>query len=355
MNCPAHCLIYQHQVRSYRDLPLKLCDFTALHRNELSGTLTGLLRLRQFHQDDGHIFCRNEQLSSMIEETLSLVHRLYSKTYRFPRYALRLSTRPEEGYLGDLDQWNEAETILAEALRNHVDRFHFGKDEGEGEQKEPIELVVEKGAGAFYGPKIDVVLQDSLGRHHQTATLQLDFQLPKRFQLTYVDSEGHPKTPVLIHRALLGSLERFIAVWMEECQGKWPLWASPRQCKVLAVHPGNHGYAMEVSRELKKVMGELMPGEPGFVEVESEQAAEKESLGKRIREGQMLSFNYIVVVGDQEVQTRTVSLRSRDTQRTLKGLSVSQVRSIWEKELQQQDEKRVTEKESGRTKLKREQ
>jgi threonyl-tRNA synthetase len=287
MNCPAHCLIFKSESRSYRDLPIRLADFTPLHRNELSGTLTGLTRLRQFHQDDAHIFCTTDQVSNEIASILDMFHRLYIKTFKFPSYSLVLSTRPES-FIGSEVDWNRAETTLKSALDQHAQLF-----------PELPSVRVEKGAGAFYGPKIDLLLNDSQHRTHQLATVQLDFQLPHRFQLEYVSAENNRQRPVVIHRAVLGSLERFWAIWMEETKGRWDLWCNPRQILVLPVHAGCLEYAQTLMEALKN--------EKYHVDVDARDL----SLSKRVREGQTMQYNYSVIIGDQEVSERQVAIRRR--------------------------------------------
>ena len=235
MNCPGHCLLFQSQRRSYRDLPIRYADFSPLHRNEISGALSGLTRVRRFHQDDGHIFCRPTQVEIEISNSLDFVDLVY-KTLGFEDYRLVLSTRPEKVYMGTVDEWNRAEDQLKRALEASGKLWRTSA-----------------GDGAFYGPKIDVIVQDSDGKKHQTGTIQLDFQLPKRFGLGYeapapeLEARGERTsdsvslqtmgsvTPVMIHRAVLGSLERFMALLLEYYHGQLPFWLSPRQITILTV------------------------------------------------------------------------------------------------------------------------
>ena len=235
MNCPGHCLLFKSDTRSYRDLPIRYADFSALHRNEISGALSGLTRVRRFHQDDGHIFCRPSQIGEEIEKTLQFVGLVYG-TFGLGPYKLVLSTRPKHHFIGRTEDWDRAEAQLRQAL-NKTGR-EWRKNQGDG---------------AFYGPKIDIILKDSDGKEHQTATIQLDFQLPRRFGLKYIapaselESMGilttDPSllasygevTPVIIHRAILGSLERFMALLIEHYKGRWPFWLSPRQGIILVV------------------------------------------------------------------------------------------------------------------------
>lgn len=201
MNCPGHCLIFDSETRSWRDLPLRLADFGVLHRNEIHGALSGLTRVRRFQQDDGHIFCTHDQIEDEIANALEFLKDVYS-TFNFT-FELVLSTRPES-YMGEIEMWNKAE----EALKNSL-------------QKMNAKWTLNEGDGAFYGPKIDVNIRDALRRSHQCATIQLDFQLPLRFNLSYASEDGGKKTPVIIHRAIFGSMERFLAIITENFGGKW--------------------------------------------------------------------------------------------------------------------------------------
>jgi len=228
MNCPAHCLMFAHRPRSWRELPLRLADFGALHRAEASGSLGGLTRLRCFQQDDAHIFCAPDQLEAEIRGCLDFLHSVYA-ILGFS-FRLALSTRPS-GFLGEPCLWDQAEQVLQRALEE------FGK---------PWDL--NPGDGAFYGPKIDVHLHDALSRPHQCGTIQLDFQLPLRFDLQYKGQAGVLERPVLIHRAVLGSVERMLGVLAESCGGKWPLWLSPFQVVVIPVQTEQEEYAREVRR-----------------------------------------------------------------------------------------------------------
>ncbi|BFZ61839.1 hypothetical protein YB2330_002916 [Saitoella coloradoensis] len=304
MNCPGHCLIYASDDRSYRDLPIRYADFSPLHRNEASGALQGLTRVRRFHQDDAHIFCTPAQIASEIADTLRFVHAVFT-VFQLPSYELFLSTRPEK-YIGELAEWEQAEGALKEAL-NTTGR----------------EWAVKEGDGAFYGPKIDIVLKDAAGRRHQTATIQLDFQLPHRFNLKYRDAGGEIKTPVIVHRAILGSVERTMAILMEHTGGKWPFWLSPRQATVVpaTTAPEVIAYAEAVQRRLSGVVNTLTtatePPSPTlematrtfFVDID---ASEGKTLGKRVREAQKRRVNFTLVVGQKEMVNGTVAVRSRD-------------------------------------------
>eukprot|EP00741_Cyanophora_paradoxa_P023069 tig00021537_g22279.t1 len=285
MNCPGHCLMFAQRARSYRELPLRLADFGVLHRNELSGTLTGLTRVRRFQQDDAHIFCAQDQIMSEIEGALGFMESVYGR-FGF-EFELRLSTRPEN-FLGDIEVWNTAEADLKAALDK------FGK---------PWEL--NPGDGAFYGPKIDITVFDALKRRHQCATIQLDFQLPIRFNLQYSTAEaegsgeqGRLARPVIIHRAILGSVERFIAILTEHCAGRWPFWVSPRQAIVIPVSEKFLDYAHQVHRTLN---------EAGFY---TDLDATNRKLPKKVREAEIQHYNYILVVGEKEAADGTVAVRA---------------------------------------------
>lgn len=281
MNCPGHCLIFDHRPRSWRELPLRMADFGVLHRNELSGALTGLTRVRRFQQDDAHIFCPQELIKEEIKGCLDFLEAVYN-VFGFT-YKLELSTRPKK-YLGEIEVWNSAEKQLSESL----DAFGH-----------PWKLNPED--GAFYGPKIDIIIQDALRRSHQCATIQLDFQLPIRFNLKYSATDGTEKRPVIIHRAVLGSVERMIAILTENYAGKWPFWLSPRQAVVIPVGPAHNGYAESVQKRLY---------DAGFeTEVDVDTG---DTLNKKIRNAQLSQFNFIFVVGEKEQTNETVNVRTRD-------------------------------------------
>lgn len=282
MNCPGHCLMFAHRPRSWREMPLRLADFGVLHRNELSGTLSGLTRVRRFQQDDAHIFCTIEQIEEEIKGCLDFLKSVYS-IFGFT-FQLHLSTRPEN-YLGELEIWDHAEKQLQNSLDN------FG-----------VQWTLNPGDGAFYGPKIDIKIKDALGRYHQCATIQLDFQLPIRFNLTYVGKDGDDKKrPVIIHRAVLGSVERMIAILAENYGGKWPFWLSPRQVMVVPVGPTSEEYAQQVCSEFF---------EAGFMsDVDLDQSC---TLNKKIRNAQLAQYNFILVVGEKEKANHAVNVRTRD-------------------------------------------
>ncbi|KAL9651597.1 hypothetical protein ABK040_001542 [Willaertia magna] len=286
MNCPSHCLMFKHKARSYRELPIRFADFGVLHRNELKGALTGMTRVRKFQQDDSHIFCRPDQVKSEIMSALCMMQDIY-KVFGFA-FKLFLSTRPEK-YLGEIEQWNEAEKQLQEAL----DQFGHPWEKNEGD-------------GAFYGPKIDILISDALKREHQCATVQLDFQLPIRFDLTYVDENmNDTNRPVIIHRAIYGSFERFLAICTEHYGGKWPFWMSPRQVMVVPVSKKIYDYAEKVSK--------ILHDAKYYVDVDLSNAR----LDKKIRNAQLSQYNYILVVGPKEEESNSVNVRVRDSDKEL--------------------------------------
>ncbi|XP_006875438.1 PREDICTED: threonine--tRNA ligase, cytoplasmic-like isoform X2 [Chrysochloris asiatica] len=282
MNCPGHCLMFDHRPRSWRELPLRLADFGVLHRNELSGALTGLTRVRRFQQDDAHIFCAMEQIEDEIKGCLDFLRTVYG-VFGFS-FKLNLSTRPEK-FLGDIEVWNQAEKQLENSLNEFGEKWELNP-----------------GDGAFYGPKIDIQIKDAIGRYHQCATIQLDFQLPIRFNLTFVSHDGDDKKrPVIVHRAILGSVERMIAILTENYGGKWPLWLSPRQVMVVPVGPTCDEYAQKVRQQFHdaKFMTDV-DLDPGC------------TLNKKIRNAQLAQYNFILVVGEKEKSSGTVNIRTRD-------------------------------------------
>ncbi|XP_015112477.1 threonine--tRNA ligase, cytoplasmic isoform X2 [Diachasma alloeum] len=281
MNCPGHCMMFDVRNRSWRELPLRMADFGVLHRNELSGALTGLTRVRRFQQDDAHIFCTNEQIKQEMLAALDFLRHVYT-VFGFT-FNLCLATRPDK-YLGELEVWNDAEKALSESLDA------FGQP-----------WTLNPGDGAFYGPKIDITIMDALKRPHQCATIQLDFQLPIRFNLSYVNEHGEKTRPVIIHRAILGSVERMIAILTESYAGKWPFWLSPRQVMVIPVGPPLDDYAFQVKEKLWSA---------GFMaEVDID---DSDTMNKKIRNAQLAQFNFILVVGEKEKAAGTVNVRTRD-------------------------------------------
>lgn len=305
MNCPGHCLIFASKQRSYRDLPIRYADFSPLHRNEVHGALSGLTRVRRFHQDDGHIFCRPSQIREEISRTLEFIQMTY-KVFGLGSYRLALSTRPEQ-FIGTVEEWDNAESALKESLDASGQPWTLNSRDG-----------------AFYGPKIDVILKDSDGKEHQTATIQLDFQLPKRFGLEYqapapeVEQKGlttddtkllevqGPVTPVMIHRAVLGSVERMMALLIEHYNGTWPFWLNPRQVMILTMNdsPTIVDYAHS-AKEILQNMGEYSKTDFGATIAEDRIAvdidASPRSISKKIKEAKLKRYGVIAVVGQGEV------------------------------------------------------
>lgn len=323
MNCPGHCILFGHRDRSYRELPMRVAEFGVLHRNEASGALSGLTRVRRFVQDDSHIFCSEDQIKQEISGLFDFLHAVYSK-FGFT-FKLKLSTRPDE-FMGKVETWDKAESMLKEALSEFV-----------GDKWE-----LNPGDGAFYGPKIDITISDALKRDFQCATIQLDFQNPENFNLQYVLPASADKNkaeaeeakaesteapaekasadadagkaapskvlkagnarPVMIHRAIYGSLERFIGILTEHLAGKWPFWLSPRQILVVPVSQAVNDYCVEVQKIFRK--------EKMHVDVD----ISGETMKKKIREGQLKQYNFIFVLGHEEESSRSVNIRNRDDQ-----------------------------------------
>ena len=283
MNCPGACLIYKSKPRSYRDLPMKLAEAGLDHRYEMKGALHGLFRVREFTQDDAHLFIRPDQITEQVTDASHLITAYYAQ-FGFP-YRVELSTRPEDS-MGSDEDWERAEQGLRDALES------MG-----------IEYVVNEGDGAFYGPKIDFHLTDCLGRSWQCGTIQLDFQLPHNFQLEYIDSDGTKKQPIMIHRAGFGSFERFIGILTENYEGKFPVWLSPCQVKVLPVSEKSRPYAHEVADKLAAA----------GIRVKVDDRDEK--IGYKIREARSLDrVPYMLILGEQEVEAGNISVRDRSNE-----------------------------------------
>ena len=280
MNCPGSILVYNSNNHSYRDLPIRLAEYGVVHRHELSGALHGLFRVRTFTQDDAHVYCLFSQVKDEVFKMIDLADYLYS-TFGF-KYSIELSTRPDD-YMGDLEAWNLAEKSLKEAL-----------------EEKNLPYTINEGDGAFYGPKIDFHLEDAIGRTWQCGTIQLDFQLPENFDLTYVDEDGERKRPVMLHRALLGSVERFMGILIEHFAGKFPLWLSPVQVEVIPVSDKFKDYAEKIAEKLHAE----------GLRVHLDGRAEK--VGYKIREAQVKKINYMLVIGEKEETSGKLSVRKRN-------------------------------------------
>ena len=285
MNCPGSMLVYKNSLHSYKDLPLRMGELGQVHRHEASGALNGLFRVRTFTQDDAHIFMTPDQIESEVVRLISFIDRVYSNL-GLP-YDIELSTRPEEKYIGDLEIWEKSEAALAAACKA------AGKD-----------FKVNPGDGAFYGPKLDFHVRDSLGRVWQCGTIQLDMNLPERFDLTYVDHHGEKVRPVMLHRVIFGSIERFIGILIEHFAGAFPLWLAPTQVKVI---PVKNEYHLDYAKEVYQLL------EAKGIRVELDDREEK--LGYRIREAQMKKIPYQLVLGNNERDERTVTYRQYGEQK----------------------------------------
>lgn len=284
MNCPGSVLTYASNQHSYRDLPIRLAEFGQVHRHELSGTLHGLFRVRTFTQDDAHVYCLPSQIKDEVYRMIDLADLLYS-TFGF-KYSLELSTRPDD-YMGELADWDFAEEQLKAAL-----------------EERGIDYELNPGDGAFYGPKIDFHLLDAAKREWQCGTIQLDFQLPQNFDLTYVDENGEKQRPVMLHRALLGSVERFIGVLTEHFAGRFPLWLNPEQVVIIPVSDKFLDTAEDLRKEIK---------EAGFRVSIDERS---EGVGYKIRQAQLMRANYMLVVGEKEEESKLLTVRNRDGEET---------------------------------------
>lgn len=278
MNCPGGMLLYKEKVHSYREFPLRVAEIGQVHRHELAGTLHGLMRVRTFHQDDAHIFCTEEQIEKEVIGVINLVDKMYGKLGL--KYHLELSTRPLEGSIGSDEMWKKAEDSLRQALEN-----------------KKVEYKLNPGDGAFYGPKIDFHIEDAIGRTWQTGTVQLDFAMPERFELEYVSEDGSPKRPVMLHRVIFGSIERFIGILTEHYAGAFPVWLAPVQVTILPIADRHNSYAQQVAKELINT------------DIRVEVDERTESIGKKIRESEIKKIPYMFVVGDKETESDKVSVR----------------------------------------------
>ena len=301
MNCPFHILIYKSRIRSYRDLPIRFAELGTVYRYERSGVLHGLLRVRGFTQDDAHLFCRIDQIegeiSKVIQFTLATL-----KRFGFDQYEVYLSTRPEK-YVGEPEKWEIATAALEKGLKDAL-----------------LAYQVDEGGGAFYGPKIDLKIKDVLGRAWQCSTIQVDFNLPERFNITYRGTDGKEHQPIMIHRALMGSIERFFGVLIEHYAGAFPTWLSPLQTLIIPISEKQLPYAKSISAELKRL------------NVRVEVDTRNEKLGQKIREAQVQKIPYMLIVGDKEVQANQVSIRKR-TGEELKSQTLDQFIAILNQDL----------------------
>ena len=279
MNCVGHIKVYQSEIRSYRDLPLKFCEYGVVHRHEKSGVLHGLFRVREFTQDDAHLFVMPSQIKENVYEILDFVE-LLMKAFGF-EYELEISTKPQKA-VGDDEVWDIATKALKDALDEKG--LKYGLDEG---------------GGAFYGPKIDIKITDALGRKWQCGTVQVDFNLPARFELGYIDENNEKKQPVMLHRAILGSFERFVGILLEHTAGELPFWICPTQVSIVPIGEAHASYAKEILNLLRAA------------DIDGEILDRNETLNKRIRTAEKQKVPLIIVLGDNEVSARSVALRDR--------------------------------------------
>lgn len=278
MNCPGHILIYNSKIRSYREMPVRFFELGTVYRQEKAGVLHGLLRVRGFTQDDAHIFCREDQIKEEVEGVIDFTFEVM-KDFGFDHMEIELSTRPDD-YIGSLEDWETATNALEAALKD-----------------KKLDYQINEGDGAFYGPKIDIKLRDALQREWQCATIQCDFSLPKRFDLKYINEEGKEIRPIMIHRAILGSLERFIGTLIEHYGGAFPVWLAPTQVAIIPIKEEHNDFAVKIKEDLQK------NGLRGIIDQRNE------SLNKRIRDGTVKKIPYLLVIGDKEVKDNIVAVR----------------------------------------------
>jgi threonyl-tRNA synthetase len=293
MNCPFHVLIFQSRQRSYRELPMRLFEFGTVYRYEKSGVVHGFTRVRGFTQDDAHIFCTRDQMADELARALAFVLALL-RDFGLEEFYLELSTRPEDKAVGTVEEWAEAEETLARVAKGAN-----------------LDLTLDEGGGAFYGPKISVQARDAIGRTHQLSTIQLDFQTPQRFGAEYVGADNERHQPIMIHRALFGSVERFLAILVEHFAGALPTWLAPEQVRVLSVRDDHDDYARAVVAELRR------GGARADVEVASE------PLGGRVRRAKLEKIPYVLVVGDDDVAKGTVGVNARGGDTPERGVSLT--------------------------------
>jgi threonyl-tRNA synthetase len=280
MNCPFHVLIYKNQLRSYRDLPIRWAELGTVYRHEMTGALHGLMRVRGFTQDDAHIFCTEDQVETEITNILNLTIEILH-AFTFDQYEIHLATKPEK-FVGKDSIWTKATKALEQALSS-----------------KGLEYVIDEAGGAFYGPKIDIKIKDAIGRLWQCTTIQLDFNLPERFDMQYIGSDGHKHNPVMIHRTLLGSIERFFGILIEHFEGKFPLWLAPTQITILTISESQNNYAATIYEKLKNI---------GFrVKID----LRNETIGSKIRDHTLKKVPYFIIVGNQEVKHDQISVRTQ--------------------------------------------
>lgn len=278
MNCPGGMLLYKEKIHSYREFPLKIAEIGLVHRHELAGVLHGLMRVRAFHQDDAHIFCTEDQIENEVNGIINLIDKMYSRLNL--KYHLELSTRPENGSIGSDKDWERAEKALRSALEKRKTKYKLNP-----------------GDGAFYGPKIDFHIEDAIGRTWQTGTIQLDFAMPERFNLEYIGENGKQERPVMIHRVIFGSIERFIGILTEHFAGAFPIWLAPIQAIVLPISDKHIEYAKKIFEELQTA----------GIRIEFDQR--NETIGRKIRESEIQKIPYMLIVGDKEIESNKIATR----------------------------------------------
>ncbi|CCD24780.1 threonine--tRNA ligase MST1 NDAI_0D04670 [Naumovozyma dairenensis CBS 421] len=318
MNCPGHCVIFNKTDHSYNELPIRYSDFSPLHRNEPSGSLSGLTRLRKFHQDDGHIFCTPEQVEQEILNCLKFIDLCYIKVFKLTNgYTINFSTRPTDHYIGELPVWNHAENVLQSILTKS------GK---------PWEL--NEGDGVFYGPKLDIMIKDHNGKSHQVATIQLDFQLPERFDLKYKDADNTYKRPIMIHRAVFGSVERFLGLLIDQNKGKWPFWLNPYQVMIIPINTKNQDHLATAKMLVDKLRGtttgidnanNLEPIPMHGYQFNADLDDRSEPVGYRIKDAILKYYSYLIIIGDEEVKTGKFSVKERDNRSNLQHLTTDEI------------------------------
>ncbi len=281
MNCPFHILVYKNSLHSYKELPIRYAELGTVYRYERSGVLHGLMRVRGFTQDDAHIICKKEEVKDEIKRVIDFCLFML-KTFGFSEYKIFLSTRPKEKYVGSLEDWQLAEESLEDAIKSSG-----------------YEYDIDDGGGAFYGPKIDIKIKDALKRDWQCSTIQFDFNLPERFDMSYIGSDGEKHRPYMIHRALLGSIERFFGVLIEHYKGAFPVWLSPEEVRILTINENHEKYANEIFENLKNKK----------LRVKKDFTNEK--LSKKIRDAQLEKVPYMIIIGDKEIEHNTISIRTR--------------------------------------------
>lgn len=278
MNCPGGMLLYKEKIHSYREFPLKIAEIGLVHRHELAGVLHGLMRVRAFHQDDAHIFCTEDQIENEVNGIINLIDKMYSRLNL--KYHLELSTRPENGSIGSDKDWERAEKALRSALEKRKTKYKLNP-----------------GDGAFYGPKIDFHIEDAIGRTWQTGTIQLDFAMPERFNLEYIGENGKQERPVMLHRVIFGSIERFIGILTEHFAGAFPIWLAPIQAIVLPISDKHIEYAKKIFEELQTA----------GIRIEFDQR--NETIGRKIRESEIQKIPYMLIVGDKEIESNKIATR----------------------------------------------